>query len=302
MSKVVVIGAGVCGLTTGICLLKSGYSDVLIIAKHLPGDLSSEYTSAWAGASILAHAKYDNYRMHDSKREFAYLADHVPDAHVIRVKGVQYLRNQSVPKEQNYRVKEIYDNVQIISKNNLIPGASEGYTFDGCGRVERREIEDITEAIEQYSANIIVNCTGFGSFNLKDVKDTNLFALRGQTILVRAPHIKTQYYDNSDSTWTYIIPRNDGTVICGGTVDLDNKSTAPDKEIAQDIMNRVYELCPGITHGKGPDAFDIIAHNVGFRPARKDGIRLEKETKVRSNGQKVIICHNYGHGSYGKHM
>lgn len=58
------------------------------------------------------------------------------------------------------------------------------------GRVERREIEDITEAIEQYSANIIVNCTGFGSFNLKDVKDTNLFALRGQTILVRAPHIK----------------------------------------------------------------------------------------------------------------
>lgn len=129
---------------------------------------------------------------------------------------------------------------------------------------------------------------------------------------------KMLIHEVGDSTWTYIIPRNDGTVICGGTVDLDNKSTAPDKEIAQDIMNRVYELCPGITHGKGPDAFDIIAHNVGFRPARKDGIRLEKETKgdiffinvvclinfmvVRSNGQKVIICHNYGHGSYGKHM
>ncbi|CAO3701976.1 unnamed protein product [Rhizopus stolonifer] len=254
----------------------------------------------------------------DSKREFAHLADHVPDAHVIRVKGVQYLRDQNVPKEQISRFKEIYDNVQIISKNDLIPGASGGYTFDGFtlhvpkylqwllktflnlgGRVERREIEDITEAIEQYNANIIVNCTGFGSFNLKDVKDTTLFTLRGQTILVRAPHIKTQYYDNSDSTWTYIIPRDDGTVICGGTVDLDNKSTAPNKEIAQDIMNRVYELCPDITHGKGPNTFSIIAHNVGFRPARKDGIRLEKETKVRSNGQKVLVCHNYGHGSYG---
>lgn len=59
----------------------------------------------------------------DSKREFAYLADHVPDAHVIRVKGVQYLRNQSVPKEQNYRVKEIYDNVGYmlnISRINLL--------------------------------------------------------------------------------------------------------------------------------------------------------------------------------------
>ena len=88
-------------------------------------------------------------------------------------------------------------------------------------------------------------------------------------------------------------------------------------------MSRVYQLCPQITHGKGPESFKIISHNVGFRPARRDGIRIEKETKckakkiviflsmltvsfnlllVYSDGRKVIVCHNYGHGSHGKYI
>jgi 2-polyprenyl-6-methoxyphenol hydroxylase-like FAD-dependent oxidoreductase len=46
--KISVIGAGVQGLTVALILQKQGY-DVSIIAKHLPGDLSIEYTSPWAG-------------------------------------------------------------------------------------------------------------------------------------------------------------------------------------------------------------------------------------------------------------
>lgn len=79
--------------------------------------------------------------------------------------------------------------------------------------------------------------------------------------------------------WTYIIPRNDGTVICGGTVDRENRQTQPDEAITKDVLKRCYQLYPEITHGKGPESFDIISINVGFRPGRKDGIRLEKEIK-----------------------
>ncbi|QDS74927.1 hypothetical protein FKW77_004292 [Venturia effusa] len=46
---IVVFGAGVIGLQTAISLLEAGYK-VTIVAKHLPGDLSIEYTSPWAGA------------------------------------------------------------------------------------------------------------------------------------------------------------------------------------------------------------------------------------------------------------
>ncbi|KAG0166238.1 hypothetical protein DFQ30_007427 [Apophysomyces sp. BC1015] len=46
--RIVVVGAGVTGLTTALLLKRRGY-DVDVIAKWLPGDLTIEYTSPWAG-------------------------------------------------------------------------------------------------------------------------------------------------------------------------------------------------------------------------------------------------------------
>ncbi|GAA5805863.1 hypothetical protein HPULCUR_011389 [Helicostylum pulchrum] len=62
-NNIIVLGAGVTGLTTAICLLKDGYKNVTILAKHVPGDISSEYASPWAGASILTVANHDDYRL-----------------------------------------------------------------------------------------------------------------------------------------------------------------------------------------------------------------------------------------------
>lgn len=64
MSKnIVILGAGVSGLTTAVSLLREGYKNVIVAAKHVPGDLSSEYTSPWAGASILTVANHDDIRL-----------------------------------------------------------------------------------------------------------------------------------------------------------------------------------------------------------------------------------------------
>lgn len=43
---VIVLGAGVTGLTSAIFLTEAGY-EVTIIAAHVPGDTSIEYTSPW---------------------------------------------------------------------------------------------------------------------------------------------------------------------------------------------------------------------------------------------------------------
>lgn len=42
----VVLGAGVTGLTSAVLLAEAGYL-VTVIAAHVPGDLSIEYTSPW---------------------------------------------------------------------------------------------------------------------------------------------------------------------------------------------------------------------------------------------------------------
>ena len=43
---IVIIGAGVTGLTTAVFLAEEGYK-VTIVAAHVPGDSSIEYTSPW---------------------------------------------------------------------------------------------------------------------------------------------------------------------------------------------------------------------------------------------------------------
>jgi D-amino-acid oxidase len=85
----VILGAGVVGLTTAL-ELKSRYpsSNIIIIAKHVPGDESIEYTSPWAGANWSSVA-IDNGELESrdeiTYRKLAELADHVPEAGVRRM-------------------------------------------------------------------------------------------------------------------------------------------------------------------------------------------------------------------------
>ena len=43
----------------------------------------------------------------------------------------------------------------------------------------------------------------------------------------------------------------------------------------------------------------IIRTGVGFRPARKGGVRLEIEIEEYNDKEKYFIIHNYGHAGYG---
>jgi D-amino-acid oxidase len=62
-----------------------------------------------------------------------------------------------------------------------------------------------------------------------------------------------------------------------------------DLNLAQRIAARCIALAPELTGGKGVDNLDIVSHNVGFRPSREGGPRLEAE--VMDVG---LVVHNYG--------
>ncbi|KAK5003182.1 hypothetical protein LTR28_010492, partial [Elasticomyces elasticus] len=49
--RVVVLGAGVIGLTTAMLLSRKPGYNVTLVAKHMPGDYDIEYASPWAGAN-----------------------------------------------------------------------------------------------------------------------------------------------------------------------------------------------------------------------------------------------------------
>jgi D-amino-acid oxidase len=62
-----------------------------------------------------------------------------------------------------------------------------------------------------------------------------------------------------------------------------------DLNLASRIAARCVALAPELTGGKGVEALDIIRHNVGLRPSRQGGPRLEVERMGTG-----LVVHNYG--------
>ena len=49
-------------------------------------------------------------------------------------------------------------------------------------------------------------------------------------------------------------------------------------------------LAPELTDGKGIEGLDVVRHNVGLRPSRHGGPRLEAEEMTDIG----LVVHNYG--------
>ena len=76
---------------------------------------------------------------------------------------------------------------------------------------------------------------------------------------------------------------------------LFSRSGDVDLNLASRIAQRCVALAPELTGGKGVEGLDIIKHNVGLRPSRHGGPRLEAENM---HGVGLVV-HNYGISSFG---
>jgi D-amino-acid oxidase len=117
---------------------------------------------------------------------------------------------------------------------------------------------------------------------------------------------------------TYIIPRpgSESHVILGGTYIADNYSSLVDLPTSERILQECFKLCPGLAgpgEGKTWRDIEIVSHNVGLRPSRHGGARLELEKRTLGAGENadllpkaarceprdVAVVHAYGIGGSG---
>ena len=106
---------------------------------------------------------------------------------------------------------------------------------------------------------------------------------------------------------TYMIPRPspEGHVLIGGTFQVGNWDLSVDYDTGKGIWQRAAEIAPSLKDEKTR----IISHNVGLRPARKGGPRIEAErfklplqtellTKPQGHQteQELLVVHAYGFG------
>ncbi len=174
------------------------------------------------------------------------------------------------------------------------------------------------------------------------LEDKDVYPIRGQTVVIDNPKVREFMMEESigsgeapplspvpssystssisiadrpmaaDGSVTYIIPRpwpnaSGFTTILGGKYQEGNWDTSFSAADAQGILDRCAELAPAI---KDKDT-KILKHNVGLRPARKGGPRVEaewlgipcetewitaKQGAAASATGKVLVVHAYGFG------
>jgi D-amino-acid oxidase len=131
--KVIVLGAGVIGLTTALLLKHRGYN-VVVVAKATPDpryiDADPYYASREAGAHWSSFAEPNDFKLQEIEtvtfKTFMELSK-FPETGIMRVTSVNYLRKPEDLEHVWYR--NLVPNYKVLNSNDVVPGASSGYSF-----------------------------------------------------------------------------------------------------------------------------------------------------------------------------
>ena len=295
---ILILGAGVSGLSTGILLLKKGYK-VIIWAKDLPPNTTSNKAAAvWYPYLCYPRDKAIPW----ARTTFEYIQKEIMNdpksGCIIRTVTEMFDKPQPDPWWREGFPGEI----ERPTKEDLPEGYIDGYRINSIvidtslymeylivafknlgGTVVQKEIKDIQEALQENE--LVVNCTGLGSREL--FNDDKIYPVRGQMIKIKANGFdQVVVDDDGPNNLCLTVPRvND--IMLGGTAQVNNWSTEVDPKDTEEILRKVKLIAPGLKD------IEIISESVGLRPAR-EAVRLEAE----KFGDKTVV-HNYGHGGAG---
>ncbi|KAF4633136.1 hypothetical protein G7Y89_g4991 [Cudoniella acicularis] len=141
-----------------------------------------------------------------------------------------------------------------------------------------------------------VNATGLGAMSI--VGDEAMFPTRGQTLYVKGEVEKATMRVGNWGV-AYAIPRiGSGYTLLGGSMDAGNWDENVDPDLTAKILERCKLLASELLDESGE--FIVLSMQVGRRPSRKGGVRVETERiqGVKSD-EDVVVVHCYGHGSGG---
>jgi D-amino-acid oxidase len=294
---VLVIGAGVSGLTTGICLAEAGLS--VTIRTAAPPERTT---------SVAAGAVWGLVRVGPPGRVFGWgrtglevlskLAAE-PGTGVRMVSGREISRAPLEPHDWT----ELIPGLRGCEPSELPGGFSHGWHYTAPlatmpvylgylrdrferagGTVEISAVGSLAELAG--AAPVVVNCSGAGAHDL--VPDPAVVPVRGQVVIAANPGIEEFVISRDQQPpWiVYMFPHGD-TILLGGTNDEGNWDQDPHDHIAERIVAGCAEIDSRLRGAR------ILGHRVGLRPGRPE-VRLESEPLDGG-----VLWHNYGHGGAG---
>jgi D-amino-acid oxidase len=312
-AEVLVLGAGVIGLTTAVCLAEAGLAVALAAA-----DPPEQTTSAAAGAIWGPHLVGMDDRVTrwaDVTLDRLTALSH-PDLGASELEGIVHTatgiaasrESDAAPPEFAATGSDLapcppsqipvgYGSAwrliaPIVSMPGYLDYLSRRYGRAGGATTFPAKISTLGDARGiAPSAKVIVNCTGCGARDL--VPDPDVTPVRGQVVVAANPGI-TEFFVGTGSDpadLTYLFPHGD-VVVLGGTEQPGNWSLEPDPRTAARIIAACSAIEPALH--KAP----VLGHRVGLRPVRAS-VRLEAVQLATARDNEVTIVHNYGHGGSG---
>lgn len=335
-----VVGAGVSGLTTALCLARRGFHVTIVADQVSPGITSNVAAALWEWPPAVCGRHHDDVLLAPSKawslssyQRFRELAE-LPHRTGVFLRPANFYFRHPVADDpaELTKMNELAGHVlgfvhgaEIIKTNGINPAAEvvDAYRFlapmvdtdrylswlhrqvvlAGCTLLLGRICGDLRSQEQQlrreFAADVIVNCTGLGAYELTGDKD--LCPHRGAVIRmdntgnhvprITAAHCVANDPSTDHQDMIFIVPRGDDRLLLGGLVEPGQWGTNVGLDYApiRDLLRRNVEFLP-ILAGATLDQAEPV--RVGLRPFRGHSVRLEHEPGT-------AIIHNYGHGGAG---
>lgn len=297
--RVVVLGAGISGLSTATLLRQRG-DDVVLVSAHATEATTSHLAAAvWfptsAGpADKVASWGSTTYDVLAAEAErgvpgvvmreslVVYREEPPPQPWAAAVGDIRPAKADELPTGYTHGLRFA---VPLVEMPTYLPWLYHQYV-DGGGHQVVRRIDAIHELLD-LDPDVIVNCAGLAAGKL--VGDTSTYPIRGQIVRVVNPGLSMSVRDETHPAGrAYVHPRTNDCIL-GGTLDAGVWDTTVDDETTLSIISRCSDLVPALAGAA------VIEALVGLRPGRPE-VRLERDDELLPG---VPVVHNYGHGGSG---
>lgn len=337
--KIIIIGAGVSGLTTGLSLLEEGYEITIIAEKFAPDIVSVVAGALWEWPPAVCGFHQDVASLERSKdwcmtsyEKFFKLAEKKETG--VKIKPVIFYFKMPVNSTPSYlnkmnelkgKVKEFRHDAAMIKEEGVNEdiGLVDAYSYlapivdtdvymdwlftkireKGVEIIQRKVTGDIVEQsqalLSEYNADFIINCTGLGAAKLAN---DQMYPLRGALVRIHNYGTTMPYIDKA-----YCISHDDFSsgsnfvfIVPRGNHLAVIGGLAEENEWDTSIRLDNYKPIQ-----------DMLENCIRFLPMLKNAT-IEKKEPVRTGlrplrkgnvrlekDPKAPVIHNYGHGGSG---